>query len=104
MNAKELHDIYAPLWEKVPETSPGKAVLWWDEKWSAFQVCWGDGSNNWSPSPDVVVAALCRVTVDDWLRVRGRFIMTPRDGETIHHALVHAAMENAGTHASPRAT
>ncbi len=111
MNAKELHDLYAPLWELVPETSPdggfggslalhpnGKS-LWWLDAGTPI------------PCGLTAAAALCRVAVEDWLIGRGfevnksaipsgfwvgvddaGHVQKADSGPTIHHALVAAAM------------
>lgn len=69
MTAQELHDLYAPLWEKVPETKP--AYL------DKIEILPVDGyakewflDNGVRPGAEMR-AALCRVAVEDWLRSRG---------------------------------
>ncbi len=113
MNAKELHDLYAPLWAKVPETRPED--LYWTERYGGE---WADDEGDYWGDP-AGAAALCRVAVEDWLRVAGADVTTQYGGQvrlesgdgrinfgmldqtcfggpTIHHALVAAALAVAG--------
>lgn len=73
MNAEELHDLYAPLWDKVPETRPKALYV------EAAPVFGLDCVDLWKlvelPHDSYVVghwdvetnATLCRVAVEDWL-------------------------------------
>jgi len=65
MNAKELHDLYAPLWEKVPETKPAGLVLrgsfWATDRKNGQQF------RGFFDVDSISAAALCRVAVEDWL-------------------------------------
>lgn len=117
MTAKELHDLYAPLWALVPETNPnglvmGREVL----HHGLFGMIHTEAA-----------AALCRVAVEDWLHAQeysttiGAIDPNAPDcdkwvelywpghpdadperslvffpGPTIHHALVAAALAVAG--------
>jgi hypothetical protein len=79
MNPKELHELYAPLWERVPELRPhfnidghpDSDILWLG---LAKEGWWGWMLNTEDYPPDgedegaISAAALCRVAVEDWLR------------------------------------
>lgn len=81
MNAKELHDLYAPLWAAVPETRPKDLFLsagykqeppiWWflSSQWAADDAQRFGAYEN--ICTDEAAAALCRVEAEDWL---GRFV------------------------------
>lgn len=87
MTAKELHDLYYPLWVKVPETRPPLGTYSLHE-----------------------AAALARVAVEDWLRARTAITLDHTPGVKmptnatgkptavcpIDHALVAAALAVAG--------
>lgn len=65
MNAKELHELYAPLWALVPETRPEQLVVYDPENGThlvnpATEPTWYLDSDN-----DDVNATLCRVKVLD---------------------------------------
>lgn len=129
MNAKELHNLYAPLWAAVPETRPQlvRSVVTAD----GFEL----GDDDYADAPDKVVAynaALCRVAAEDWLRNHCAVRLAPLvesdvsesvaidcgvqrenepddawiadfPGATIHHALVAAclAVHNASPSPAP---
>ncbi len=81
MNAKELHDLYGPLWDRVPETRPKFGHRFFTYLAWSMPVDGGDDFyhegfvwkyGNEKPRladcrNDVEVAALCRVAVEDWL-------------------------------------
>lgn len=120
MTPKELHDLYAPLWAREPGTRPSSGTPRssysytfelqenMDEFWFEFMnplSGFGCGGID-----DQAAAALCRVTVEDWLfrSCYGRWEIGARAnfdgseptefecggfrGPTIHHALIAAAM------------
>lgn len=102
MNAKELHAIYGPLWEKVPETKP--IGLGW-HNWSVeprftldlkhkHSVTLGDGGL--SDAPTSIAADLCAMSALRWL------IQTdPREGICHGHTRIkqhiHEDVEDAGS-------
>lgn len=119
MNAKELFELYRPLHSKVPGTKPP----------FLFEDDYGDGggrhmifAEELSPFDEQRTAdtnaALCRVAVEDWLCAKchivelemGRggyssvyipsMVETPFGStESVHHALVAAALAVAGSKA-----
>ena len=116
MNAKELHDLYAPLWAAVPETRPINVRLHtagWFEQYPHPTV---NNAQAFTSLTDTTLAALCRVAVEDWIISQPEYCngigmfsigqheravvlegrrMRPSDsftGPTIHHALVAAAL------------
>lgn len=125
MTAKELHDLYAPVWELVPETIP----LWLHYDATA-EPCWvleGE-ADDFGVIRTETAAALCRVAAEDWAMAHGFTIKTTsRDlpwrtdavglfrGEavegtewhyamTIHHALTAAVRAVATTTGHRRST
>lgn len=69
MNAKELHDLYATLWEAVPETRPTKRLDYINGTWFL------DENQERAESASIFVedaAAICRVAAEDWLVCGGR--------------------------------
>jgi|SRR5882762_2283916 len=79
LTAAELHALYAPLWERVPETRPR---LTEDQVGAAFSLVYQDDWVNWPfvwrRDSDGLIedinevdpgtsAALCRVAAEDWL-------------------------------------
>jgi predicted RNase H-like HicB family nuclease len=117
MDAKELHDLYATLWARVPEMRPRRVIndrtdlLTWHDEGEHRQ--WWEW-NSTDPVDFDSAAALCRVAVEEWLianssclhefsfgnefRVGAGPILSPLSGDyheasgpTIHHALVSAA-------------
>ena len=127
MNAKELFELYRPLWDKVPETRPRPKPL------SVYGIEYMDAHPSedveagwyWrdnigflgDPLDEMAVAALCRATVENWLWTQAEtFRIVPAcgftdgqwyvqftsdrpqvEGPTIHHALVSAALAVAGS-------
>ncbi len=98
MNAKELHDLYGPLWERVPETRPPGLCFGPEYSFRGTWIMSVDGGM----CGERVIASLCRCAVEDWLVSRG-FNFWPQKckegyhilgwaGPTLHHALVAAAM------------
>lgn len=83
MDAKELHRIYAPLWEKVPNAKPRRihCAELTTGGWSAVE---GDGgpikvygyefrlNDTFEPIPAGLAADACRVAVEDWLHKNSR--------------------------------
>ena len=116
MNAKELAELYEPLWMLVPETRPTRLLVWlFSEERGWYHDFRARLPNHYSESAEMndTNAALCRVSVEDWLEehaperitvggsVEGWYVKTcPQGayhgdlghGPTIHHALVAAAL------------
>lgn len=107
MNAKELHDLYAPLWALVPETEPrtnvgghslvlcfdGSVWGWGCEVVGCDQACrkanlWGyDGEDIIEDDLTLGVcaaAAICRVSVEDWLLSQGCSLRIDVDTEGVY--------------------
>lgn len=89
LTAAELHDLYAPLWAKVPETQP---------KWYIDDANHDDGlligrSSELSPhNCDAVTemnAHLCRVACEDWILRQGQHAETSTAlGEPFHLVII----------------
>lgn len=79
MHPKELHDLYAPLWDAVPETRPRDtepgAPDWMLDYDDVTGMWWfTEAGTGRQIGEDVVPAAahaLCRVAAEDWLTTRG---------------------------------
>lgn len=103
MNAKEIHDLYAPLWERVPETRPRDLC---EEDGNLFVEDVEDG--------DAIILAICRSAALEWLwglgfsvdmgpyKSGGWFVEVDHmhheavdDRKPLDHALVAAAMKVA---------
>jgi hypothetical protein len=108
MDAKELHDLYAPLWARVPETRP--TGLWCFDYEDGHRFETTPALWDFADLDNPANAALCRVAVEDWLRAKAYGVLelssfnevriadrghggsvSRYSGPTIHHALVAAA-------------
>lgn len=74
LDAKAIHSVYAPLWERVPEARPGdirfKEVSWEQCIGAVFSDGPGaehDDNFYYTYLLTTAAAALCRVAVEDWL-------------------------------------
>jgi hypothetical protein len=78
MNAKELHDLYAPLWAKHPGTRPQTQ----------------EGEQALSDA----AAAICRVAVEDWLRMNTEEVktMAAQDGGMYIHVILPNGTRSPG--------
>lgn len=121
MDAKELHDLYGPLHEAVPETRPEGLKL------STYSIR-DNGDPHWTHhgnwTDEAASAALCRVAAEDWLRSAGfDLFLTDTDCNTIvrvdppsdrmlvvvrlrkfpsvHHAIVPACLAVAEAKSAP---
>lgn len=115
MNAKELHDLYAPLWARCPDTRPKHVddersdippvpvelhpSYEFDGAITSFLWCYPDRFDEDDPTNleayegvgTVEAAALCRVAVEDWLIAHYRHERIRAAGGPTKHDLCHLA-------------
>lgn len=99
MTAKELHDLYAPLWAKVPETRPFHKdfpIVFHEDEDDGDRFRVQTEPRHWHSLSDKIAAALCRVAVEDWLR---NDVVTSHTvyGEPNHDLMPKYSSEEDGT-------
>lgn len=80
LNAKELHDVYAPLWALVPETRP--VQLTFNANAAPGEYTWFDGPSGCYTHQ---AANACRIAVEDWIRERRVFALMDHDADDVAH-------------------